>query len=181
MLATDNWCIKVAQRVYGPYTQAQMGGFAAEGRLSAQSLVAPAGGRTWREARAYPALMQLLDARGANPSRAFGRQNKVDQTGKTDTLPEGANANYVIVFDMVSGAASRLAHVIGTLGPAFRLTDNVWTVASSQSVQGVKNALAPHLSGRELLFVVDCSRGRTAWQNFAPETHARLTKAWVRS
>lgn len=179
MLATDNWCIKVAQRVYGPYTPDQMAAFAVEGRLSGQSLVAPAGGKTWREARQYPAISTLLE-KGAKPSsRAFGKQ-PVSDSG-AHVLAEGASANFIVIFDVVSGAASRLAHVLSSLGPAFRLTDNVWTVATGQSALGVKNAVAPHLELREPLFVIDCSRGRTAWQNFAPETHAKLTKAWVKA
>ena len=178
MLATDNWCIKVAQRVYGPYTHEQMAAFATEGRLSGQSLVAPAGGKTWREARQYPAISGMLE-RGPKPgAKSFGKN--AAETGHP-VLAEGATANFVVVFDVVSGAASRLAHVLASLGPAFRLTDNVWTVGSNQTALGVKNAIAPHLALREPLFVIDCSRGRTAWQNFAPETHAKLTKAWVKA
>ena len=173
MLATDNWCIKVAQRVYGPYTHAQMAAFAAEGRLSDSSLVAPAGGKTWREAQAYPALSDLLKGRAEKAS--FGRAGA--QKGE---LAEGATANIIVVFDVVSGAASRLAHVLSTLGPAFRVTDNVWSIATTQSALGVKNAIAPQMNLREPLMVIDTTRGRTVWQNFAPEVHAKLTKAWVR-
>lgn len=177
MLATDNWCIKVAQRVYGPYTQDQMTAFAAEGRLSGQSLVAPAGGKMWREARQYPALSTLLDGKKPD-AKSFGRSKP---SAGPAALAEGATANFVIVFDVVSGSASRIAHVVASLGPCFRLTDNVWSVASNQTALGVKNALAPHLQLREPIMVIDCSRGRTAWQNFPPEQHAKLTKAWVKA
>ena len=178
MLATDNWCIKVAQRVYGPYTHAQMAAFAAEGRLSNQSLVAPAGGKTWREAAQYPALGELLKGRGDKAS--FGRRTAADRAAGKGELAEGATANIIVVFDVVSGAASRLAHLLSSLGPAFRVTDNVWTVATTQSALGVKNAIAPQMNLREPLMVIDTTRGRTVWQNFAPEVHAKLTKAWVR-
>ena len=172
MLATDNWCIKVAQRVYGPYTHAQMAAFAAEGRLSGQSLVAPAGGKTWREADQYPALSDLV----AGPKQpGFGRRKVSD--GK---VAEGQPANVIVVFDVVSGAASRLAHLMSSLGPAFRVTDNVWSVTTTQSALGVKNAIAPQMNLREPLMVIDTTRGRTVWQNFAPEVHAKLTKAWTR-
>ena len=177
MLATDNWCIKVAQRVYGPYTHAQMAAFAAEGRLSNQSLVAPAGGKTWREAAQYPALGELLKTRADRAS--FGRRG-ADQGSRKGELAEGATANIIVVFDVVSGAASRLAHVLSALGPAFRVTDNVWSVATTQSALGVKNTIAPQMNLREPLMVIDTTRGRTVWQNFAPEVHAKLTKAWVR-
>ena len=173
MLATDNWCIKVAQRVYGPYTQDQMGAFAAEGRLSAHSLVAPAGGQTWREARAYPALSTLLERGQAKP---FGKS--IDP--RTQVLPDGQPANFIVVFDVASGVSGRMGPVLNDIGPAFRLTDNVWALASSQSALGVKNSIVPHLQPCEPVFVVDASRGRTAWQNFGPETHSKLAKEWIR-
>ncbi len=176
MLATDNWCIKVAQKVYGPYTQSQMARFAGEGRLSDASLVAPAGGQTWREARHYPVLASFLESKPAPEPKRFGRGG----TRAPAVREEGETANFIVIFDTVSGAASRLSQTICDLGPGFRLTENVWSVASTQTALGIKNAIAPLLQPREPVFVIDCTRGRTAWQNFLPETHSRLTKAWVR-
>ena len=177
MLATDNWCLKVAEKVYGPYTSAQMESFAAEGRLSANSLVAPAGGKIWRAARHYPSLNDILITGGAIPKRkkSFGKHT----ISSSAPLEEGAIANYIVIFDVISGAASRLEHILRNIGPAFRLTDNVWTVASDQTVISVKNTIAPHLQVREPVFVIDCNRGRSSWQNFVPETHSKLTKAWT--
>lgn len=178
MLATDNWCLKVAEKIYGPYTSAQMEKFASEGRLSTSSLVAPAGGKIWRAARHYPSLNDILVTGGSIPKRkaSFGKSGSLPGGG---TLEEGAIANYIIIFDVISGAASRLEHIVRNIGPAFRLTDNVWTVASDQTVISVKNAIAPHLQVREPVFVIDCNRGRSTWQNFVPETHSKLTKAWT--
>ena len=94
-------------------------------------------------------------------------------------LPEGAIANFIIIFDVTSGTAGRIENVLRQIGTAFRVTDNVWCLASAHTALGVKNAIVPHISVREPVFVIDCSRGRTSWQNFTPELHARLTKAWV--
>lgn len=178
MLSTDNWCLKVAEKVYGPYTTDQLEAFAREGRLSAQSMIAPAGGKNWRPAKNYPNILRILEGKTTSrKTTAFGKQ-----TPGTDSavLADGEIANFILVFDVVSGAASRLEHIIRNIGPAFRLTDNVWTVASTQSVMGIKNTIAPHLQVREPVLVVDASRGRTAWQNFVPELHSRLTKALTR-
>lgn len=176
MLSTDNWCLKVAEKIYGPYTTDQMQSFAREGRLSGSSLVAPAGARNWRQARNYPNLLKAgNDNTASRNNSSFGKQQEAEQ-GK---LPEGAVSNFLIIFDEVSGAASRLEHIVRNIGPGFRLTSNVWTVASDQSVMGIKNTIAPHLQVREPVFVVDVHRGKSAWQNFVPETHSRLTKAWT--
>lgn len=176
MLATDNWCIKVDQRIYGPYTQDQMAGFAAEGRLSGQSLVSPAGGNAWREARQYPPLSAMLGGRQTAP-RTFGKAGKA---GDHAVPAEGSEANIIVIFDVTAGTAGRVDHLMRQLGTGFRITDNVWVVRTTQSALGVKNAIAPHLDVREPMFVVDASRGRTSWHNFVPELHSKLTKAWVK-
>lgn len=177
MLSTDNWCIKVAERVYGPYSTEQLEEFAEQGRLGPQSLVAPAGGKMWRAARQYPNIAEILSGERqlTTTTSRFGRSN---ESGK-DPQDDVSIANFVVVFDVVSGAASRLEHVVRNLGPAFRLTDNVWAVSSDQTIMGIKNLLTPHLQVREPIFIVDCSRGKTAWQNFTPEKHSKLTKAWM--
>ena len=176
MLSADNWCIKVAQRVYGPYTQSQLEGFAQEGRLTPASLVSPAGGTVWRAARLYPSLAGVFSASGKGKKSGFG---KVTPKASTAVFEEGALVNFVLIFDVISGSASRLESIIRNIGPAFRLTDNVWTVQTTLSVNGVKNEIVPHLQVREPCFVIDCQRGRSVWQNFVPETHAKLTKAWT--
>ncbi len=175
MLSTDNWCIKVAQRIYGPYTMDQLTEFAREGRLTGSTMLSPAGGNMWRAARQYPAFHALLDKSNKKTKKGFGK----NKTAQSSGFEEGAIVNFIIMFDVISGAASRLEQVIRNLGPAFRLTDNVWTVQSELSVVGVKNEIVPHLQVREPVFIVDCQRGRSVWQNFVPETHARLSKAWT--
>ena len=179
MLSTDNWCIKVAERVYGPYTTSQMEDFASEGRVNAQSLLAPAGGKVWREAHQYPNMAEILNGKRRPAAKARGKFGKhTGDAGKAE-LAEGQIANFILIFDVTSGAAGRLEHIVRNIGTAFRLCDNVWSVSSDQSVMGIKNLIGPHLQIREPIMVIDTSRGRTAWQNFAPETHSKLTKAWT--
>lgn len=177
MLATDNWCIKVAERVYGPYTHDQMADFVSQGRLSSQSMVAPAGGTKWREARQYPPIASLLNGDAETKTKAFGKANQ--KTPKTPA--EGETSNFLVVFDVTHGTAGAVEGILRGLGTAFRLTDNVWVLTSTHSALGVRNAVAPHITVREPVFVVDCGRGRTTWQNFVPELQSRLMQAWVRT
>ncbi len=178
MLATDNWCIKVAERVYGPYTHDQMAAFASEGRLSAQSMVSPAGGNAWREARVYPPLASIIHGT-TKTERTFGKAVANDEP--SDVPQDGATANFAVIFELKNGTSARAEQTLRSLGSAFRITDNVWILSTTQSASGVKNAIAPHLDIREPIFVVDCSRGRTAWANFVPELNARLMKAWIKA
>lgn len=212
MLAADNWCVKVSEKVYGPYTSKQLRKFAHEGRLAGWSLIAPAGSRDWREARAEGTLAQFFGGKSGNASgsKSFGKrdddgvQNPTKATkakpaeslirdsadsntarrpqplnDRKTTSNDNANvgpSNFVIIFDVVSGAASRVEAAMLSLGPAYRLADNVWSVNCQLTAIGVRNAIAPYLRPRESIFVVDATNGRTSWQNYAPQAHAKITE-----
>ena len=192
MLAADNWCIKVDDKIYGPYSSEQMRKYAHEGRLAAHSLISPAGSRAWREAREESAFSSFFGYKqpkklNGHNDNAFG---KCDLTGgsarrKTSSgrageeQPQLQPANFILVFDVVNAAASRVTAAIQSLGEGFRIAENVWTVNCELTAVGVRNAIAPYLSPRESLFVVDTTRGRTSWQNYAPELHAKLSAAYA--
>lgn len=185
MLAADNWCVKVDDRVYGPYTSQQLRSFANEGRLAGWSQVAPAGSRTWRNAKDEPTFSGLFKAPG---DRSFGKRDNAVDSGepaptkkpKMQVAPQPIGpSNHLLIFDVVNAAASRVEAAVAALGPAFRVADNVWAVSSDMTATGVRNAIAPYLLPRESIFVVDTTRGRSSWQNFAPELHAKIAAAWT--
>lgn len=214
MLAADNWCVKVHDRVYGPYSSEQLRKFVHEGRLAGWSMIAPAGSRDWREARRETTFANYFgdkkDALPANATNGFGRRREgepparqpaaraafsertarpvgvsrraqpIGQFGSDQRASEPTGpANFIIIFDVVSGAAGRVETAMRALGPAFRIADNVWTAHCSLTTIGVRNALTPYLRGAESIFVVDATHGRTSWQNYPPEAHAKLTAAFI--
>lgn len=211
MLSAENWCVKVQDKVYGPYTTQQMRKFAHEGRLAGWSLVAPAGGRAWREARKEHVFSNFFDTPAqkakhapASPTqKAFGKRNDSESVAHEDAPDKAAltvagktkpafrqqeqesgetpDANFIVVFDVVSAAASRVEAAMLSLGPAFRIADNVWHVTCELTAVGVRNAIAPYLRGSESIFVVDATRGRSAWSNYAPEANAKITAAHSRA
>ncbi|ADM10570.1 hypothetical protein PB2503_12664 [Parvularcula bermudensis HTCC2503] len=176
MFATENWCIKVDEKTYGPYSNDQMTEFAKQGRLSSRSLVAPAGGKNWREARHYPMLATIL-ASDPQDRRQFGKAAAGMRQAKQPA--DGEAANFVVIFDVTPGTAGRLSHIVKGLGETIRLTDNVWHLQTTLSATGIKNAIMPHLQIREIVYIADTSRGRTTWHNMTPELHSRLTKSIV--
>lgn len=212
MLAAENWCVKVQDKVYGPYTTQQMRKFAHEGRLARWSLVAPAGGQTWREARSeyvFAGFFKTPEAPAPAPvlaGRSFGKRHDCDNTVSEDAPesqrashvpakivkeqrtaraesdnPNLAAANFIVIFDVVSAAASRVEAAMMSLGPAFRIADNVWHVTCELTAVGVRNSITPYLRGSESIFVVDATRGRTSWSNYAPEPNAKITAAYFKS
>ncbi|PQA88923.1 DUF4339 domain-containing protein [Hyphococcus luteus] len=214
MLAAENWCVKVQDKVYGPYTTQEMRNFALQGRLARWSLVAPAGGQSWREARSelvfaniFSTPAQANDTSPVSSDRAFGKRIDCDSIVNenapkdqlTDYVPaktvkakraaradhngvsETGAANFIVIFDVVSAAASRVEAAMLGLGPAFRIADNVWHVTCELTAVGVRNAITPYLRGSESIFVVDATRGRSSWANYAPEPNAKITAAHFKS
>lgn len=203
----ENWCIKANEKVYGPYTSEQLRKFAHEGRFAAYTMIAPAGSRDWREARSEAAFAAFFGANAptARPERAFGCLDRsasdraIGEPANSDEAPkeprrarvlgtrarsvaateQAGPANFVLIFDVVNAAASRVETALASLGTAFRLADNVWTVNCPLTAIGVRNAIAPYLRPYESLFVIDATNGRTSWQNYPPEAHAKITQAFV--
>ena len=198
----DNWCIRSSDRIYGPYTSQDLRKFAHEGRFAAFTMIAPAGSRDWREARNEPTFASFfgavsapaadarpfgkLDADGPDDApreprrpRPVGQPAQKIAGSKTTPAEQIGPANFVLIFDVVNAAASRVETALLSLGNAFRLAENVWTLNSNLTAIGVRNAIAPFLKPHESLFVVDATNGRTSWQNYAPEAHAKITQAFV--
>ena len=183
MLAADNWCLKVEDKIYGPYSSTQLKKFASEGRLAAWSLVSPAGANRWREAQDEATFAAMFGKTSANDSSQskFGKRELIESnTNNADGEAETSHSNFILIFDVVSAAASRVETAILSLGPGFKIAENVWTVSCQQTAIGVRNAVAPFLLPRESIFIVDATKGRSSWQNFPPETHAKLTSAWAK-
>lgn len=187
MLAAENWCVKVDDKVYGPYTTELMRKYAHEGRLAGWSLIAPAGSRAWREAHkestfsTFFGYSPTVGKQPTAPARIFGKRDAAnDESGAArDAQSDVRIANFVIVFDVVSASASRVEAAILSLGPAFRIADNVWSLTCELTAVGVRNAIAPYLTPRETIFVIDATRGRSSWQNYPPEAHAKISAAYM--
>lgn len=186
MLAADNWCLKVEDKIYGPYSSSQLKKFASEGRLAAWSLISPAGANRWREAQDEQTFATFFGKEVSNdqsPKMKFGKKEAEDEKTDANGAVDQHNgiSNFILVFDVVSAAATRVEAAIHSIGPAFKIADNVWTVACQQTAIGVRNTIAPFLLPRESIFIVDATRGRSSWQNYPPEQHAKLTAAWVKT
>jgi hypothetical protein len=180
------WTMNVGGRVYGPFSTERIRGFATEGRLAANSLIAREGGSDWREAGEIPEFADLF-ARQAKQSPAPAEERPVLVPDNPPTpapapeLPEGQRTQFAVVVDVKSHGSGNLEKAIAALGPSFKLLPNVWIVSSDQSVNALRNRLIQELGKADTLFVVDASRGKAAWFNFGPEADARIRRVWQKA
>jgi hypothetical protein len=95
---------------------------------------------------------------------------------------EHVAAHFAVIVDQkAQSAASHIEGAINSLGPAYRLTTNVWIVSTEQSVSAVRNRLVQELGKADSLFVIDASRGKAAWFNFGPEADVRIRRVWQKT
>src|SRR5579862_878006 len=126
------WMVTVEGRAYGPYTDAQMTAFAAEGRLAPQSLVSREGESGPHAAAEEPALAHLFVV-AAQPNPADPRPAAGFGKNRDDAQKLSEWAQLVVFSDMKSGSISGLEEHIHKLGQAFRLLPQVWLLRTDQS------------------------------------------------
>jgi hypothetical protein len=175
--------VSVSGRAYGPYTDAQMAAFAAEGRLAPQSLIARSTEATFHPAGEEPALAAFFTPaitaapiaaeprNEAKPANMFGR-------GKEDGQKSGELSHVVVIADMKSRSIVGLEEEIYRLGQACPLLPQIWLLRTDQSVNAVRNHLVQQLGKLDVLFVVDATNDKAAWFNFGPEAEARIRRMW---
>ena len=174
------WTIKANDRCYGPYTAEQMRSFAGAGRLAAHSLVARAGEDNYRPAsedselavlfKPAPPRPVFFTAEGDGSEQSFGRL----ETGST-------SAHFVIVADMKSRSISGLEEEVFKCGPAFAIMPQAWLLISEMSINAIRNSLVQKLGRLDVLFIVDATRNKAAWFNYAPEADSRIRRIWQKA
>ncbi|MEO0962708.1 MAG: hypothetical protein AAFY01_09830 [Pseudomonadota bacterium] len=187
------WVLQVSGRIYGPYTGHALRDYVREGRVVANSMLArtgqPAGEEDWIPAAQDPVLSQLFSAADAEllqvrqeidtPSPAGGSpQGFGSKKTQTDRRNQPTSFNIVVITDVKSRSSGPLENAVMSLGPAYKISANVWVVHTPSGAPEVVNLLTQHLGGSDRLFVVDATRNRTAWFNMGPETDAKIRQVW---
>jgi hypothetical protein len=188
------WSMNVGGRAYGPYTSDRMRAFATEGRLVPNSLVSREGSEDWHEAREEPEFFDFfpdkpivaepvlddapLDAMHDNPSH--GPITPVLGEHRAEQKDPG-RAHFAVVVDLKSRSAGNLEKAIESLGPNYRLLNNIWVLSTDLTVNAVRNRLVQELGKLDSLFVIDATRGKAAWFNFGPESDAKIRRVWQKT
>lgn len=199
----DRWLLKYGDRIYGPYTLDAMKSYIAEGRVIAQSVIAPEGtlpgAENWQAAASVEAFAALFaepqpaapteraapastpEALDTETSPAQERAAYGSSKGQTDRRRQPETANFVIIMDIKARYAGPLEQAIMSLGPAYKLATNVWCVNANGTAAGLLNDLSVHIGKSDSMFIVDATRDRTAWNNLGPEIDAKIRRVWRRA
>jgi hypothetical protein len=178
----DAWTINAGGQLYGPFSSERMRGFASEGRLAPESLIARENATDWREARSVPEFADLFTPLPpvieGSASRAaatsLSRNLAPANTGTSQTQ----RTQFAIILDVKSLGSGNLEKTIASFGPSYRLLPHVWIVSTEQSVNALRNRLVQDLGKSDSLFVIDATRGKAAWFNFGPDADVHIRRIW---
>jgi hypothetical protein len=177
------WRINVSGQVYGPYTGHQIKAFALEGRIAAHSIVQAGEQGPWITAIDDPILGQLFVHKQLPAAQAMAQPQTRAATadGAQPAAAEFATANFVIVADIRSRASAPFEAAISKMGDNYRLNPLVWLLHTDRSAGAIRNELVQHLGQNDTLFIIDATRGKTAWFNLGPEPDAKIRRVWKRA
>jgi hypothetical protein len=175
------WRINVSGQVYGPYTGHQLKAFALEGRIAPHSIVQAGEQGPWITAIDDPVLGQLFVQRQLPAAQSIGQPSAHSATAEGAQASEHQPANFVIVADIRSRASAPFEAAISRMGDHYRLNPLVWLLHTDRSSGTIRNELIQYLGQNDTLFIVDATRGKTAWFNLGPEPDSKIRRVWKRA
>ncbi|MCE9524119.1 MAG: GYF domain-containing protein, partial [Alphaproteobacteria bacterium] len=179
------WRINVSGQVYGPYTGQQIKAFASEGRLAPHSIVQTGDQGPWITAIDDPVLGQLF-VKAPLPvvqpiAKTPAEKVAAVEAPQPVAAPEVTSANFVVVADIRSRGSMPFEAALNKLGDNYRLNPIVWLLHTDRTAGAIRNELVQHLGQNDNLFIVDATRGKTAWFNLGPEPDAKIRRVWKRT
>lgn len=181
---SDYWVLKYGEDLYGPYTIEAMERYIKEGRVAAQSIIAPAGSENWQSARDVSIFAAYFDRGRADQSHATAAAARNERPaygsgkGQVDRRKRADTNNFVVITQIKSHHGPDLERAIMSVGPAMKIAPNAWVINAKTTAPGLLNHLSQHIGRIDQLFVSDATADRIAWFNFGPELDAKVRRVW---
>lgn len=157
-MTIENWCMKVGDRIYGPYPTEKLRSFVTEKRLAYHSLVAPAGSRNFRSALQFAELRPL-----------FGERE--------DTKQKIGSQVHLVLFGSRDVAIGAAHEVLSPMGVASPLTGTAYLLRSDTSAEDLRDALASALPNTERAIVITPKEATVASHGVSLAEHETLKRA----
>lgn len=156
-MATENWCMSVGERIYGPYSTEQLKDFVGQKRLAYHSMVAPAGSRDFRPALQYGELRRFFRGEGA----------------VAEAQPR-AGAVHLVVFGSDEAAAKANAQLFAALPEARALSGSAYLIVSQKTAEDLRDSLSQTLGAMERTIVVTLGDAEISSHGVSLQEHESL-------
>ena len=200
-----HWYVFVENQSYGPYSDDQMRGFVAEGRISNSSLISNTPQSGFFSATEFDAynlwsgdaqqnMLSSVAAAGAvsvqattanyapiQPIQKQPVQPQYEQAQAPQSTPavhSNKSCVFLVMAEIRSGGEMAFLQTLRGFGQTQRVGDTVWLVRSTYSVEQIRNTLSQTLNQQDRLFILNSHAGKTAWFNIGADLDHRIRELW---
>ena len=162
------WFVQAAGKVWGPYPDARIEAFVAEGRVAAETLLG-----TTAEGPFLPA------ARQARLHRLFGDVGLAAEAPEPAPAAPSAARALMVWAGLKSQAPERFEQAVAAHGPFVRIGADLWLVRSRLGPSALRNALTRRLGQADALMVVEAPLDQAAWFNLDGDADRTMRQLWA--
>ena len=183
------WYVKAASGVWGPYPEARVSAFVAEGRVRADTPVSPWAQGPFAPAAANPEFSDLFEARAVPSAREVKADRRAAGGGAAAamlqiTAPapapvQPAALRPLLVWAELSAQSTPGFHsALAATGAGVTIRRGLWLVQASMGAAALRNHLSRTLTGSDALLVVEVALEQAAWFNLDPARDRELRRLW---
>lgn len=155
--------VSVNDEVYGPYSNAMMKDYVAQGRIVEQSLISTSPISGFSQAQTQEAFLR------------WQSKSVETQPLKKPVLP----SIFFVMADINSGNHLNFLKSLQTLGKVQRLSDAVWIIAAQVELNEMREILSRSLTNEDTLFIHDTFSNRAGWFNIGETADKEIRALWT--
>lgn len=155
--------VYVDDQVYGPYSNAMMKHYVAQGRVVEQSLISTSPTSGFRAAKTHETFL-LWQAKPVDTPPL-----------EKPVLP----SVFFVMADINSGNHLNFLKSLQTLGKVQRLSDAVWIIAAQIELNEIREILSRSLTNEDTLFIHDTFSNRAGWFNIGETADNEIRALWT--
>jgi hypothetical protein len=198
-----SWWVEAAGKVWGPYADARLADFAAEGRIGYQTPVSTSPEGPFLPASDQPELAALFPDAGPRPEPVVALQPRPQPAAQPRPQPVVAETApaprptpvsqtvQAVISDNPAGRAllvwasvspsgvEAFEQLLAIHGPWVAMGPNLWLVKARMPAAGLRNALTRRLKGAEALLVAEASIAEAAWFNLDGPVDRAARQLWI--
>ena len=185
------WYVKAAGGVWGPYPEARLHAFAAEGRINGQTPVSPWADGPFAAASANAEFAGIVSTAAGQPRARAAQPMQTDQPlaaaapAHPSAAPQPAESGplrSVLVWARVTATSAPAFQVaLEACGQGVPLQPGLWLVQARAGASGLRNRLSRTLGPADALLVVEAPLEQAAWFNLDPVRDREVRRLWSAS
>ena len=172
------WYVKAAGGVWGPYPEARLAGFVAEGRVTADTPVSPWAEGPFAPASATPEFASQLQPGPAEVEAPEPAQPPAATPAPSPRAATGPSRPLLVFAAVAAESAPGFHAALVAAGSGMAIRSGLWLVRTQEGAAALRNRLSRGLGPADALLVVEAPLEHAAWFNLEPARDRELRRLW---